>query len=285
MAIFALPHSYGEERKDRTWSVFDKPQMEMGECFRVERDQMDAQYVRFAEDVDQGDALTVKTDLLSITAGASDGNIVAGTNKITFAAASTLATMISNGLWTNDSDLKEMRGYALLRAIDTAPTPDVVRRGIVTDFTATSFDVIWDTDDGRLDVALADATTSFTLTAPWLVEKAGATDVVVAYAQRASKSKEYALVLVDGVGYNKANAAVAAGAPLYPAGADGEVDDEAGGTQPEPPTSYALTVGTLADEVIWAKVKAFGISKVPFFPESFLRSHRRPGETPQFIST
>lgn len=278
--IFALPHTMSEERGQGTWSLFDKPQMEMGECYNAKRDNLFASYVRFGEDVTEGDGLKSKLPLLDIAAGAANGNIAAGTKVINFAAASTLSTMISAGLFTNDTDLKEMRGHALLWARDSAgPT---ARLGIVTDFTDTRLDVIWKTADGTLDVALADATTSFQLSAPWIVEKAHGTDTIVGFAQVDAKAKEYGLILYKGYGSVKGTEAVTAGDTLSPAGTDateeGEVEGGEGASITEPIIGTALTKSGADGELFWADAQARPISKIPFFADPFLRGTKRPGE-------
>lgn len=273
--IFAQTHSFAESRGDGLWSRHDEPQMELGEAFNAQRDNVFTSYIRYGEDVAIGDLLKSKNDLLALTsAGVLDGDLAVGTKQIPLAATSTLSSILSDGLFTNDTDLKEMRGYALLRAVDTAgPT---YRRAIVIGIQAQRLDVIWLTSKGTLDVALADATTSIELQAPWILEKAGATDHVVAVAQAAGKKKEFGLVLYCGFGAIKAGAAIAAGAPLRPI-ASGEADDEAGGTQPEAVIASALTAG-LDDEVIWANIDCKPISKIPFQADPFLRGTKRPGE-------
>lgn len=272
--IFAQTHSFAEKRGDGLWSRHDEPQMELGEAFNAQRDNVYTSYIRYGEDVEVGDLLKSKSDLLALTsAGVLDGDLAVGTKKIPLAAASTLSSIISGGLFTDATDLKEMRGHALLRAVDTAGS---TRRGIVIGIKAQSLDVIWLTDDGTLDVAMADATTSIELQAPWILEKAGATDHVVAVSQAAGKAKEFGLVLYCGFGAIKAGAAVVAGAPLRPV-AGGEADDETGGTQPEAVIASALTAGA-NDEVIWANIDCKPISKIPFQADPFLRGTKRPGE-------
>ena len=282
--IFALPHSYGEERNQRTWSRFDTPQMAMGECYENKRDAILANYIRFAEDVDQGDALTFH-EPYALAAGSMDGNAPAGSNEIDLAADLASSTIMTNGLWLTlsdydtDTDLRETRGYGSIRAIDTAPTPDVVRRGTVINYTKRKLYVIWHTDDGNLDVALADATTSFSITLPWLFEKvSAATQTVFAYAQQAAKQKDFGLVQNNGRGVVKVASAVAARDVLYPTATAGQLDDELPATIHGPASATAVHAATVAGEVIEALIHAPPISKEPFYPEAFLRGQRRPGE-------
>lgn len=273
--IFAQTHSFAEKRADGLWSRHDTPQMELGEAFNAQRDNLFTTYIRYGEDVGVGDFLTSRYDLLSISDGtALDGALAVGTKEIKFAATSTLNTILSDGLFEDDYDLKELRGHAVLTVVNGT----TLRSAVVIGIKEKRLDVIWLTEAGTLDVAFADhADTKLDMQAPWIYKKAGATDTVNAIAQVSGKKKNFGLVLYCGIGRIKANAAIARGAPIYPT-AGGEGDDEAGGTQPEPPIATAITAATAADQLIWANINCKPISKIPFQADPFLRGTKRPGE-------
>lgn len=279
--IFAQTHSFADKRTQGLWSLHDTPQMELGEAFNAQRDNLFTNYIRYGEDVDVGDFLASKKGLLNVPDGSVlAGGLAVGTKKITFAADNVLAELFDEtdavgGLFTNDTKLKESRGHGLLTVINGA----LVREAVVIGIKKRELDVIWITADGTLDVAFADAAaTTFDMQCPWILDKADATDTVVAISQAKAKKKNFGMVLYCGIGRIKTNAAVARGGAIYPAGTTGGGDDEAGGTQPEPPVATAITAATQANQLIWANVNCQPIGKIPYYADPFMRGTLRPGE-------
>ena len=278
MPIFAIPHTFSMNRTDGIWSRHDDPQMELGECYYSEKDAVKTCYIRYGEDVAVGDALTSRAVLQALAAGAGSGDLAVGTDVIEFPSG-TFTTLLNDGLFTNDYNLRELRGHALLSAYDSAgPTS---RQAIVISIKANELKVIWLTPKGTLDVALADATTKFDLSAPWILDKAEPGQDVVAIAQVAGEAKEFGLVLSDGLGRIQANNAIAAGATLYVTEAgstdEGEVDDPAT-AQVQASIGRSLTPATARGELIWAHLWCKPISKIPYQSAPFFRGTRRPGE-------
>ena len=79
-------------------------------------------------------------------------------------------------------------------------------------------------DDFKLRTNLV-ADADLALTTSWLVVEASTTAAVIGFAQRDIAAGEYFWALVEGLGWGRANAAIAAGAALRIADTEGELDD------------------------------------------------------------
>lgn len=280
MPIFGLPAIFEKGERD----VHDEPRQALGSCYIPNTDDTTLCYVRFAEDVTEGDVIRTKyahyskTNLSPQTNGGSV-YAPAGTQIITEHDATYEASL--NGSSENQIPPEPtLRDYAKIAITDGT---GVGQRGYITHYTNKVLNIRWyDTDDGTLKTAL-DGTSDYEIFAPWLVEKAfadaasateAATNGIV--LARSAKAGQYGLVGVEGDFPVRVNATVDAGDVLIPA-----VVAQKGRAEPavaaDAPNSFATTQHAgAAGQLVECTVRCEKISIVREVAESLIAGTPRP---------
>ena len=166
MPVFGLPAIFEEGEK----TIHDKPQMALGACFGANVDDVLYTYVRFAENVQEGDVMRTKLDhytksgLSPKTSGGTDFP-AAGSQIISEHDATYLTSLA--GIPPEPSN----RDYAIIAITGGAGAG---QRGYITHYTDKVLNVRWyDTDDGTLKTALG-SNSNYVIYAPWYFAQAAA---------------------------------------------------------------------------------------------------------------
>lgn len=197
MPVFGLPAIFEEGEK----TIHDKPQMALGACFGSNTDDTMLTYVRFAENVQEGDVMRTKLDhytksnLSPKTNGGTDFP-AAGSQVISEHDANYLTSLAGIPPEPNKRD------YAIIAI--TGGT-GAGQRGYITHYTNKVLNIRWyDTDDGTLKTALA-ADSDYVIYAPWYFAEATANADAAARASvngivlaRSALKDQYGLVGVEG---------------------------------------------------------------------------------------
>lgn len=249
--------------KQGVYTIHSTPQNRLGECFWDNETNQMFVYVRADEAITRGAALTSKAPQ-SINSGLLAA--AAGSKTLEFGSTVNLDTTFPRV--PNQPKSSE---YIIVGVVGSSES------GILYAHTQNEAFVSWDTDDLTLETALlADASLDFTT--PWLVREAGTDLGVIGIAQRDIAQGEYFWALVTGYGKAYADAAIAAGAPLYVATTEGEGDDTA--VSVEGPYAYALRAQSTADrlvDVIAACPSRIGIVPLRKAPSTSSYTHPAAG--------
>lgn len=304
MPVFGLPAFLEKGYRD----VFDEPKVALGGCFVSNVDDVLISYVRFAEDVKEGDLIQTKynhfapaDDAAGSFRNANDEIIAAGTQKVEITGAAFKTSL------AGFPEEPTLRDYAIIaiRAGDGAG-----QRGYITHYTDTVLNVRWyDTDDGTLKTAIGNsgnsgitATSLFSIYAPWYVRKAvsnatglnganknatrGTVNGVV--LARSAKKDQYGFVGVEGDFPVKVGEDVAAGDVLVPGVGTGagigykitrpDADSTADGDAIPPfaTVNHALDVSASSDDLVEATVYCRKLSIVREIAESLIEGTPRP---------
>lgn len=275
MPIFGLPSIFEEGYK----TLHDAPKQDLGSCYVMNTDDTTLVYVRFAEDVQEGDAVRMKFnhyEKSNLSPQADGGSVYApaGSQKITEHDA-TYETSLA-GIPKEPT----LRDYALIRVVGGTGAG---QEGYITHYTNKVLNIRWyDQDDGTLKTAL-DATSDYAVWAPWYVERAYSNAAAATIGPvngivltRSAKKDQYGLIGVEGNFRVRVDEAVAAGDILIPdltanqgQGVKPGADDT---VQP-----YATVHATAAaDSLVRATVYAQKISIVEEIAESQVRGFERP---------
>lgn len=274
MPVFGLPAIFEDGYRD----VNDKPIVALGSCFVSNVDDVLISYVRFSEDVEEGDAVRIKydhytkTNLSPETSGGSDFP-AAGSQKISEHDATYLTSL------SGFPEEPTLRDYAMIRIIGGTGEG---QEGYITHYTNKVLNIRWyDTDDGTLKTAL-DATSDYTIWAPWYVERAysdaiNATEGTVSgiVLARTAKKDQYGFVGVEGDFRVQVYTAVDAGDILIPSPFHRGEGERPAAADVIPPYATVHTAGA-ADSLVRATVYARKISIVEEIAESQIRGFPRP---------
>lgn len=219
---------YGE------YTIHDEPQNRLGEYFCNNKTNQLFVYLRANEDLSEGAALSSVAPI-SITTGLQAA--AAGSKQLKFGASIDLDELLPRV--PNDPKFSE---YVIVGVVGSSES------GILYSHTKRAADMSWDTDNLLLETALAE-NASIDIAIPWLAREAGADLGVIAIAQRAIAAGKYFWGLVEGLGKAYADAAVAAGVPLYVITTEGEGDDPATAST-EGPYAYTLRAQSTADRLV-----------------------------------
>ena len=280
MPIFGLPSIFEEGYK----TLHDEPKQALGSCYVSNTDDTALVYVRFSEDVEEGDSVQMKSTLYTKTnlSPQTDGGSVyapAGSQKITEHDATYLTDLA--GLPPEPT----LRDYAYIHI--TSGT-GVGQEGYITNYTDKVLNIHWyDTDDGTLKTAL-DETSDYIIWAPWYQKKANANSASAAQAPvngvvlaRRAKKDQYGLIGVEGDFRVKVQEAVLAGDVLIPVVTLANAGENHKADAADVPNAFATVqvhANPLADETVLARstVYAEKISIVEEIAESQIRSFDRP---------
>ena len=197
MPIFGLPAIFEKGFRD----LHDEPQAVLGQCYMSNRDDLLLCYVRFAEDVDEGECLRSKLALYS------KNNISPKTDGGTdFPAAG--STTIQEHDANYETALAGIPKDSPLRAfgkISIVGGAGAGQRGYITHYTNKVLNVRWysPSTDSALAVALA-SNSDYVIWAPWYMEKAATnalaatSGIANAVAVTDAKKDKYGFVGVDG---------------------------------------------------------------------------------------
>ncbi len=283
MPIFGVPTIFEGPYKD----VHDKPIVALGGCFVSNVDDVIMSFVRFSEDVKEGDAIRTKHILgTTMPVFAASQIVAAGTQKIEIAAG---------GLKTALAGIPEeptLRDYA---KIAITGGDGAGQRGYITHYTDTVLNMRWyDKNDGTLKTAIGHqgnsgitATSTLVIWAPWYVERAfsdaaNATEGTVngIVLARSAKKDQYGFVGVEGDFPVRVNVDVDAGDILIPAltaaQGEGTVPDASDVPPPYATVHHALDVSAASDDLVEATVYCRKISIVREIAESLVRGTPRP---------
>ena len=216
MPVFGLPTIFEDGYRD----LHDEPKVALGGCFVSNVDDVKLSYVRFSEDVEEGDTVRTKFDhytKTNLSPQTSGGSVYApaGTQRIKEHDA-TYKTSLA-GI----PEEPTLRDYAKIAITDGTGAG---QRGYITHYTDKVLNIRWyDTDDGTLKTAL-DETSDYAIWAPWYVERAfsdaaAATTGIVngVVLARSAKKDQYGFIGVEGDFPVQVNVAVEAGDFLIPA--------------------------------------------------------------------
>lgn len=282
MPIFGIPAIFERGYRD----VHDEPKAALGACYVSNEDEVEISYVRFSEDVKEGDCVQIKYDhyeKANLSPQSSGGSIYApaGSQKITEHDA-TYETSLAG--FPKEPTLRD---YALIRVIGGTGRGQM---GYITNYTNKVLNIHWyDKNDGTLKTAL-DGTSDYTIWAPWYVKKAvsnhastpvrGSVNGVV--LARSAKKDEYGFIGVKGdfpIRLAAAGSAVDPGDYVIPT----DVSADAGGARqalvgrPVRPFASVHTDGSNMDVgLIMASVFAERISIVRQVAENQIRGFDRP---------
>ncbi|MXZ00207.1 hypothetical protein F4Y93_05990 [Candidatus Poribacteria bacterium] len=275
MPVFGVPTIFEGPYKD----VFDDPIVALGGCFMSNVDDVLMSYVRFSEDVEEGDAIRIKYDhytksnISPETSGGSDYP-AAGSQKISENDATYLTSL--SGLPPEPT----FRDYAKIAI--TGGT-GAGQRGYITHYTNKVLNIRWyDTDDGTLETALG-SDSDYAIYAPWYVERgfsdaSNATEGTVngIVLARSAKANQYGFVGVEGDFPVKVSAAVDAGDILIPAltaeQGEGVVPDASDVPPPYATVHHAGAANALVEATVYCRK----ISIVREIAESLVRGFARP---------
>ena len=291
--IMALPNTF--EKGIR--SVHDEPKEVLGEIYHSARFNAFYTYVRFAEDVEVGDAVRTKYGLYkkdNLSPITSGGSVYAnaGTREITEHDANFLTSL-------QDAGVPRVPNWRDMTEIFINNGAGFGQHGVVQEFNAKTLNILWYSDvaatkglytDGRLTTALG-ADTDYIITAPWLVEKTGNTTdaddlgdvngIVIVPA----KKHQYALIAHCSTEFVKVSSAVKAGQMLYvtETGATEEGEGEVPAATATLPRirvkPYATCLhDTPANNLVRANVYCTPIAIVPDLTRQSVRGFRRPGK-------
>lgn len=279
MPVFGLPSIFEEGYK----TLHDAPQQALGSCYILNTDDVELSYVRFSEDVKEGDCVRTKfnhytnTDMSPETSGGSDFP-AAGSQKITENDATYLTSL------AGIPEEPTLRDHAKISIVGGTGAG---QRGYITHYTNKVLNIRWyDTDDGTLKTAL-DATSDYAIWAPWYVERAfsnadPATEgaVVNGIVLADAKKDQYGLIGVIGDFPVKVSEDVAAGDFLIPDvtanQGQGRVKLENDVMQAYATVNHALDVSAATDDLVEATVFCKRISVVRQIAESLIRGTPRP---------
>ena len=283
MPVFGLPVIFEKGYRD----VHEKPRVTLAGCYVSNTDDVKLSYIRFAEDMAEGDTVRIKynhytkTDLSPKTSGGSDFP-AAGSQVISEHDATYLASL-------NGSDEKELppeptlRDYAKIAITGGAGAG---QRGYITHYTDKVLNIRWyDTEDGTLETALT-ATSDYAIYAPWYVERAfsdaaSATEGTVngIVLARSVKKGEYGFVGVEGDFPVQVNVAVDAGDLLIPGLTANQGEGEVLTAEDTPPPYATVHHAGAADSLVEATVYCKPVSIVREVAESLIRGFDRPEAT------
>ena len=275
MPVFGIPTIFEDDYRD----VHDEPIVALGGCFVSNVDEVAISFVRFSEDVKEGDAVRTKydhytkTNLSPETSGGSDYP-AAGSQKISEHNAAYLTSL------AGIPEEPTLRDYAKIAI--TGGT-GAGQRGYITHYTNKVLNIRWyDTDDGTLKTALG-ATTDYAIYAPWYVERAfsdgsNATEGTVngIVLARSAKKDQYGFIGVEGDFPVKVTGTVDAGDILIPAltaeQGEGDVPDAADVIGAYATVHHAGAANALVEATVYCKK----ISIVREIAESLVRGTPRP---------
>lgn len=277
MPIFGLPSIFEDGYK----TLHDAPQQALGSCYILNTDDIELSYVRFSEDVKEGDCVRTKfdhytnTDMSPETSGGTDFP-VAGSQKISENDATYLTSL------AGIPDEPTRRDYAKIAI--TGGTGDG-QRGYITHYTNKVLNIRWyDTDDGTLETAL-DATSDYAIWAPWYMERAFADaasatkGVVNGIVLSDAQKDQYGLIGVVGDFPVNVDEAVTAGDFLIPDvtanQGQGVKLSAADIVPPYAVVNHTSAVDKLAEATVFCK----RISVVREIAESLIRGTPRPDAT------
>ncbi|MCY3739898.1 MAG: hypothetical protein OXH00_02640 [Candidatus Poribacteria bacterium] len=285
MPVFGVPTIFEGPYKD----VHDDPIVALGGCFMSNVDDVLMTFVRFSEDVEEGDAIRTKYDHLAPADNAA--NSFRDANDEIVPAGSTYVDVMDANFLTALAGIPDeptLRDYAkiAIRSGDGAG-----QRGYITHYTNTRLNVRWyDTDDGTLKTAIGNdgnsgitSTSLFSIYAPWYVERAfsdaaNATEGTVngIVLARSAKANQYGFVGVEGDFPVKVNVAVDAGDILIPAltasQGEGETPAAADVIDAYATVQHAGVANTLVEATVYCRK----ISIVREIAESLVRGFDRP---------
>lgn len=280
--IMALPNTF--EKGIR--SIHDEPKMDLGEIYHSARFNTFYTYVRFAENVEVGDAVRTKYNLLD--RGPSTSRVAAkGSRQIIEADATFLTTL-------EDAGVPRIPNWRDMTEIYIDGNTGVGQHGVVQQFNNTTLNVLWYSNDpatrglytdGTLDTALANDS-NYVITAPWLVEKTGNTTpaddlgdvngIVIVPA----KKHQYGLITHCSTDFVKVSGAVKAGQMLYvdEVGTTDEGEGEVPAAAPRFKPYATCLHAAAANTLVRANVYCTPISIVPDLSHQAARGFRRPGK-------
>lgn len=281
--ITALPKTFEEGIR----SIHDDPQMALGEYYHSNDLAIHTSYVRFAEDVNVGDAVRTKFGLYSKTNISTETNggstyPAKGSMQITEHDA-TYETSLADGL-TLKPALPRKPDYRDYAKIAIVGGTGAGQHGILQDYTNKILNILWyDTDGlyktGRLTTALG-SSTDYVIWAPWYVEQCDGPGITNGVSLVKAKKGQYGLIIWCGDELVKVTDAVTAGTTLYVDPAD----DDAGQAGIPPATVAGVRPGAFAtahhagaaDSLVQATIYAKPISIVPELPRGQVRGFARP---------
>lgn len=224
--IFSLP----KVDKNGVLATHTTPQNRLGEYFCDNENNQLWVYLRANEALSKGAAVASRA-AQTIASGLQAA--AAGSRKLTFTGVN---------LDTTFPRVPNQPRFAEYMVVHQVGGSQI---GTVWEHTQTEMSVEWVSEDGfDLTTALADSD-DVTFATPWLCNEAGTTSGVIGYAQRAIAVGNYFWALVEGIGWGLANAAIAAGAALRVADANGELDDAAGDARS--PCGYSLAAAAAGE--------------------------------------
>jgi len=280
--ITALPKTF----EDGLRSIHKEPEMPLGEVFHSTDENLYATYVRFSEAVEVGETVRTKYGHYvksNLSPQESGGSVYApvGSTLITEHDATYLTSLAG---MPPDPEYRDYGEIAIHGGTGAG------QHGVIKTYTNKILNILWYSNDsakntqgkytnGKLTTAL-DATSDYTITAPWYVEKvdaaAGVGTVNGVVLARAAKD-EYGLIIYCGTDFIKPQEAVTAGQTLY---AYVGASDDGEGEQPSAVPlfdSYATVLHAgAADSLVRAQIRCQPIGIVPDLPEGQDRGFDRP---------
>ena len=285
MPVFGVPTIFEGPYKD----VHDEPIVALGGCFMSNVDDVLMTFVRFSEDVTEGDAVRTKyshlepaDDAANSFRDANDEIVPAGSTYVDVTGANFLTALA--GFPSEPTH----RDYAKIAIIGG---DGAGQRGYITHYTNTRLNVRWyDTDDGTLKTAIGNdgnsgisSTSLFSIYAPWYVERAFSDAAAAAKGTvngivlaRSAKKDQYGFVGVEGDFPVKVTAAVTAGNVLIPAvtaqQGEGALPDAADLVDAYATVHHAGAANALVEATVYCKK----ISIVREIAEGLVRGFDRP---------
>ena len=292
--ITALPGTFEEGIR----SIHNEPVMALGEYYHSNDLNIDTTYVKFAEDVEVGDAVRTKYALYSQSALSP---MVSGGSDYTPAKSTVIQEHDATYL-TSLAGIPPKPDWRDFAEIHITGGTGAGQHGIIQDYTNKILNILWYSNDSNTQGAYTDgllttalgSDTSYVIEAPWYVEKADGPGIVNGVVLAKAKKDEYGLILCRGIDLVKVGEVVTAGQRLYVDSENTDANTEGEGFVPAlrtdsianlqadivgklltEPYATALHAGA-ANSLVKSFVKATPISIVPELPREQARSFPRP---------